>query len=218
MNVKRGCAMIVVAASFLGFSPSATAEEWGWGIQLFSARLREETYGGGYTTDDLFEGGGGFDMHASYAWTPFMAQTLGFNSVGFDGDFSSIGSTTVKTDAIAAGALYTGLEMHTEGTKGWGFYGRLEIGVSRMDDVKHSVTQNGVARGVEKSLDGGSDFYTGFGFGAAYGWTERWGARLGVMWRRYGTLESASVPGHVVPVEDVDVMAGGLEFGVLYWF
>ncbi len=218
MNGNGFAGRLLVAGMLLGAPAVAAADEWGWGIQLFSASLREETYGGGLTTDDLFEGGGGIDLQGSYAWSPFMSQTFGFSSVGFDGEAATNGATTVKTDAIAAGALYTGVHLHTEGTRGWGFYGKFELGISRLDDVKHNVTQGGVSRGVEKSLDGGTELYTGVGFGATYGWTERWGARLGLAWRHYGTLEARNVPGTVVPAEDIDVAAGGLEIGINYWF
>lgn len=197
----------------------ACAREWGWGVGLFPATLADENYSATLATDDLFEGGTGIDLHAEYAHSPFVSLKFGVNSIGFRGEAGGDPATTqVKTDAIRAGAFYGGVTFHSENVKGFGFYGTFELGVSHLDDVKHSVIQSNAARGVERALDGGSGGYLGAGFGASYGWSERWNARLGLMVRSYGTLQGNAEVGRVVVTEDVDVTVGGLDLAVTYWF
>lgn len=209
---------VFALAAFLPGIPAFSQEgRWGAGVSFFTATLEEENYGGGFDTDDLFDTGGGIDLHASYAWTPRVSQLFGLNSVGFDGDHSTDMGRTVETDDIVAGALYTGIDLHTERTEGWGVYGRFEIGLSQLDDVEHTVTQGGTQT-TEESLEGGAGLYAGLGAGVSYGFTERLSGKLGVMWRRYGTLDDDNVPGRALATEQVEVAAGGLEIGVSYRF
>lgn len=199
-------------------APAAHAEGWGWGGGLFFAAMEDEAYAANLTTDDLFDAGGGIDFHGRYDWSPVVSQTIGFNTVGFDGEPAGDAALSVKTDAVRAWALYTGLSIRSSDWKGLGFFGRFEAGLSILDDVKHSVTRGGVNQGVETALDGGTDLYFGYGFGVSYGFAERWALTLGFTWRHYGTLEGNVAPGRLLSVGDVDVATGGVAFGVSYAF
>ncbi len=127
-------------------------------------------------------------------------------------------TTAAKADALRAMAFFTGVRVHTENVKGWGFYVQFDLGLSHLDDVKHSVTQANTARGVERSLEGGGDVYLGFGFGVTFSVAERWNMNLGLETRRYGTLQGNAAPGRILPTDDVDVVTGGLSLGFTYRF
>lgn len=48
--------------------------------------------------------------------------------------------------------------------RGWGFFGRPEIGLSQQDDVEHTATQAGTQT-TEESTEGGAGLYAGLGGG-----------------------------------------------------
>ena len=224
---KRLCGAGIVA---LGMVPAGvwagdTAKgKYGFGVSLTAARMSDETFSGGVSTSSVYDDKAVIpDLHFKFRgwrWSDVeLAPVVGFTAVSFSGKtFTDARGITVTPDDIQASAFYGGLRfgVEPESWNGWGLGLELDLGISSLADVDGNESN---INATERFYDGGSSGYAAFGLFGTYtfGMGDGEGqAFVGLRGRGFGTLDGQTTPRGGLVVQDLDLAAGGWEFGFAY--
>ncbi len=207
-----------------GRAAEATKGKHGFGVSLTAARMTEETFSGTVPTSSVFDDKTLIpDFHFKFRgwrWSDVeVAPVAGFTAASFGGEtFTDSRGVTVSPDDIRASAFYGGIRLGAEPQSwhGWGLGMELDLGISSLADV--DGYQANVAA-TERFYDGGSSGYGAFALFGTYTFDMGDGegqAFLGLRGRSFGTLEGQTTPRGGLVVQDLDLGAGGWEFGFSY--
>lgn len=198
--------------------------KYGFGVSLTAARMTEETFSGTVNTASVFDEKTIIpDFHFKFRgwkWSEVeVAPVVGFTAASFSGQtFTDSRGVAVAPDDIEASAFYGGVRLGAEpqSWNGWGVAVELDLGVSSLSDVDGHEANIGT---TERFYDGGSSGYGAFGLFGTYtfGMGDGEGhAFIGIRGRSFGTLEGQTTPLGGLIVNDLDLGAGGWEFGFGY--